>query len=158
MRASFTVALVALLFSGGCSQIFSPTLPTSVSSPSSASVPTGVAPKLGATALYDSALDGSAYRFDTFDGTSLTFHNNQNSYTITYDTDTKFRRAVLQSWAPTDPYYPFAEAYNAANAFGDGWTAVLGRLVGGNVRIVLLPPNPIRPGDPYHIASFQPIP
>ena len=158
MRASFTVALVALLFSGGCGQISSPTLPTSISSPSSASAPTGVAPKLAATALYDSALDGSAYQFDTFDGTSLTFHNSQNSYTLAYDTDTRFRRAVLQSWQPSDPYYPFAQAYNAADAFGDGWTAVLSRLVGGNVRIVLLPPNPIRPGDPYHILSFQPIP
>jgi hypothetical protein len=35
---------------------------------------------------------------------------------------------------------------------------VLQGLEGGNVRIVLLPPIPISPGDPYRIISFQPIP
>jgi hypothetical protein len=49
-------------------------------------------------------------------------------------------------------------AYNAGDPFGDFWPLLLECLEGGNVRIVLLPPNPISPADPYHILSFQPIP
>jgi hypothetical protein len=88
----------------------------------------------------------------------LTFSNNQNTWAVAYDTNTRFRRAVLQSWSPGDPYYGAAELYNAGDPFGDNWTNVLQSFEGGNVRIVLLPPSPISPGDPYHILSFQPIP
>ena len=88
----------------------------------------------------------------------MSFSNDQNSYTIAYDSGTTFRRAVLQSWQPSDPYYPAAVAYNAADPLGDNWLAVLQALEGGNVRIVLLPPSPIAPTDPYRIQSFQPIP
>jgi hypothetical protein len=157
MRASLTaVALVALLFSGGCNQISSPTPPTSVSSVSSVPLTSGDVPKFGTTALFDSVLDGSAYRLDGVSGTLLTFSNNQqSSLSVAFDSNTKFRRAVLQSWVPSDPYYQAALAYNTV-ATSDGGT--LAALVGGNVRIVLVPPNPIIPNDPYHIQSFQPIP
>ena len=87
----------------------------------------------------------------------MSFSNNQNSYTIAYDSGTTFRRAVLESWLPSDPYYPAAVAYNVADPFGDNWLAVLQALEGGNVRIVLQP-NPQAPSDPYRIQSFQPIP
>jgi hypothetical protein len=155
MRAPLTtaVALMAALFSGGCSQIVSsPTVPTSVSS---APAPTGIAPQFRTTALFDSALEGSAYQLTGVSGSVLSFSNAQNTYSIAFDSDTKFRRAVLESWQPQDPYYQAALAYNTVSTSDGG---ILGALVGGNVRINLVPPNPIVPSDPYHILSFQPIP
>jgi hypothetical protein len=85
----------------------------------------------------------------------LSFSNAQNTYSIAFDSDTKFRRAVLQSWMPSDPYYQAALAYNTI-ATSDGST--LTALVGGHVRIEVVPPNPIVPSDPHHFLSFQPIP
>jgi hypothetical protein len=158
MRASLTVvALVALLFAGGCTQISSPALPTSISSaPSFVLAPTGTAPTFGTTALEDSSLNGSAYLLDSVSATSMTFHNSQNTYTAVYD-GTTFRRAVLQSWLPSDPYYGAASAYNAGDPLGDSWVGILQGLQGGHARIIV-PPNPVLPTDPYRIQSFQPIP
>ena len=66
---------------------------------------------------------------------------------------------MLQSWFSNDPIYPYAVAYNEGNPLlVDSWTGLLKNLVGGNVRIVLVPPNPTFPNDPIRILSFQPIP
>jgi hypothetical protein len=142
--------LSAAWWAVGCSQTAAPTVPTLA--PGLAMASTSA---MHPSALYDSALEGSGYRLDAVSGSVLSFSNAQNSYSIAFDADTRFRRAVLQSWIPNDPYYPAAVAYNSV-ATSDG--GILEALVGGNVRIVLLPPNPIYPGDPYRVLSFQPIP
>jgi len=147
------VSLVAI----GCGSMNSPTAPTRALPQQSAVETTQVSATFQTQALEDSSLNGSGYLLDSVSITSMTFHNNQNSYTAVYD-GTTFRRAVLQSWSPGDPYYSYAVAYNAGDPLGDTWLGILQDLEGGNVRIVLVPPNPIFPNDPIRIASFQPIP
>ena len=128
--------------------------PTAPSGSLGATVPIGTNPL-----LFDPSLSGSAYILTDVTSSSITVVNNQHPEPITvpYDTSTTFRRAVLQSWQPSDPYYAAAQAYNQSDLTGEGWTSVLQALEGGNVRVVL-PPNPIQPGDPYRVVSFQPIP
>ena len=140
----------------GCGSMNSPTAPTRALPRQSAVETTQGSATFQTQALEDPSLNGSAYLLDSVTVTSMTFHNSQNSYTAVYD-GTTFRRAVLQSWSPTDPYYPQAVAYNAGDPLGDTWLGILQDLEGGHVRIIV-PPNPISPGDPYRIQSFQPIP
>jgi hypothetical protein len=110
--------------------------------------------------LYDPTLSGSAYLFRGIDGTELWFSNNQNDYWVAFDTNTNFRRAVLNSW-PSDACRSRAETYNLAGEIsttdGDIFLNALANLVTCNARIIVqfgnqVPPNPIR------ILSFQPIP
>ena len=161
-RASVAIGLIILVgasFAVGCSQMAtSPTVPTAATSVQPSGGATGT---LRPQTLFDSSLEGTAYRFDGVSGTSLTFSNQTaGSLTFAYDSDTKFRRAVLQSWMPSDPYYQAALAYNTV-ATSDG---ILQNLVGGNVRIVLapspimIPVDPYVPPNPIRILSFQPIP
>jgi hypothetical protein len=147
IRSWFCISFTVVpLIAAGCSSA-SPTTPTRAFVQPIAASQTH--------ALADSSLNGSAYRLTGVDGTSLSFTNAQNSYTIAYDTDTTFRRAALQSWSPGDPYYSAAVAYNTGGLVD---SFLLSPFIGGNVRIVLLPPNPVFPNDPIRILSFQPIP
>jgi len=98
--------------------------------------------------------------FRGIDGTELWFSNNQNDYWVAFDTNTNFRRAVLNSW-PSDACRSKAENYNLAGEISttDGgiFLDALANFVNCNARIIVqfgnqVPPNPVR------ILSFQPIP
>ena len=113
--------------------------------------------------LFEPTLSGSAYILTDVTSSSISVKNNQHPEPIilSYGADTTFRRAVLQSWAPADPYYAAAEVYNQGDPLGgDTWTTLLKNFVGGNVRVVTAayPTDPLLPPNPIRTLSFQPIP
>ncbi len=110
---------------------------------------------------------GSAYVLTGFDGASIfSGSNKQGSFVAVYDPGSRFVAAKLDKYTPGDPYdvacREAAADYNAAGsvATSDGFAfnAALGALAanGCQAKIILeVPPNPVRPGDPYR--SFQPV-
>ena len=117
--------------------------------------------------LFDPSLSGTAFQLTGFDGVStFSFQNNQGSFEVAFDNDTKFRRPQLQ---PQDPYSPACQAaldtyVNPLNS--DSFLLALQAFATNNcnARIILetglssLPPSPILPPNPIRIVSFQPIP
>ena len=124
-------------------------------------------------ALAGTGADGSTYFLASYDSASLLGLNDQGrTITAVLDGATTFRSARLDKYIPNDPYK--VACRSAASAYNDALVSTSDNLLdealtslaalGCKARVVFrptdpyLPPNPILPGDPMNIVSFQPVP